>query len=183
MSEQAGERRPWFTKGWLALELIISGYLLFTTLGISGFLGVLIPFALTPVTQHFVRKLSRDQGKLMAATDARLSLTNEILQSIKYIKFMAYESISEKRVFAAREHELKRLWAVLYDKIIVDLMGVAGPMLALLLTLIVYTRVEQQVLTASVAFSAILVMEQLRLALAVSPLTESVIGVLTPART
>jgi hypothetical protein len=146
---------------------VVSGYLLYDTLGTAGFVGVLVPLALIPVTQYFVRKLGRDQAVLMQATDARLSITNEMLQSIRFIKFMAFEKVCEDRILAARENELAALRRVLNDKVCIDTMGVAGPMLSLFIAFAVYTKIEQRVLTASIAFSSILVMEQLRFALAV----------------
>ena len=44
----------------------------------------------------------------MAARDRRVSLMNEIMASIRMLKFMAWEAPFEKRIMDARDEELKQ---------------------------------------------------------------------------
>lgn len=49
------------------------------------------------------------QDKLMATRDRRVSLMNEVLGSIRMIKFYAFERPFEKRILDARKDELRTL--------------------------------------------------------------------------
>lgn len=89
-------------------------------------------------------------------------MTKEVLSSIRFIKFMAFEPAYEKRVLVAREVELKALRKNQNIGILINTLGVVGPALSLLVSFGCYTLLAGRTLLPSSAFSAALIMEQIR---------------------
>ena len=50
---------------------------------------------------------------MVSFTDQRVKLTNEILQVIRVIKYYAWETSMESRVFSVRDSETQKLWEYL----------------------------------------------------------------------
>lgn len=99
----------WWTVLEAPAELGVGIYFLYTLLGKSCFLGLLVMIIILPVNHYNAKMFASTQDKLMESRDKRISLMNEVLQGIRQIKFFAWEKNWEKRVMEARAIELRHL--------------------------------------------------------------------------
>ncbi|KAH0016775.1 bile acid-transporting ATPase, partial [Aureobasidium melanogenum] len=101
----------------------------------------------------------------LAATDARIHTTNEVLTNIRIIKYFAWEQRFLGQVDEKRAVELKNLrnryivWAVA-----ATIWG-GAPVIITFLTFLVYTMIEKKDLIPSVAFTALSLFSLLRIPL------------------
>jgi ABC-type multidrug transport system fused ATPase/permease subunit len=71
----------------VVVMLVISFALLFDTLGISAIAAIISMFALVPGNYWTARQFGKTMREMMTLTDQRIQKTNEVLQSIKIIKY------------------------------------------------------------------------------------------------
>lgn len=147
------------------IQVIMSVALLYQTLGLSSIAGIGMMLLLLPVNMYIANKFAAVQKKILAATDARIHTTNEVLTNIRIIKFFAWEerfmeSINEKRTIELR-HLRNRyiLWASA-----ATIWG-GAPILITFLSFAVYTFGEKKDLVPSVAFTALSLFQILRIPL------------------
>lgn len=91
------------------VQITIGTGLLYRILGWSGILGVVLMVALLPVNVQISKRLAAVQGKLLSATDARIQATDELLRTIRPIKYSAWEVPFRERVRERRAVELSKL--------------------------------------------------------------------------
>jgi ABC-type multidrug transport system fused ATPase/permease subunit len=120
---------------------------------------------LLPINMYVARQFSKIQKLILAATDARIHTTNEVLTNIRIIKFFAWEQrfiglVNEKR-YTELKHLRRRyiLWAVAAT------IWSGSPVLITFLSFLVYTNVEHKALIPSVAFTALSLFQILRIPL------------------
>ncbi|MBE7181969.1 MAG: ATP-binding cassette domain-containing protein, partial [Terriglobus roseus] len=152
---------------WAAtpVQVVMAVYLLYRIMGYSSIAGIGMMIILLPINMYISKRFAHFQKLILAATDARIHATNEILSNIRIIKFFTWEQrfmalVDEKR--AAELLHLKRryiLWAVAAT------VWSGAPVLITLLSFLVYTKVEQKALIPSVAFTALSLFQILRIPL------------------
>lgn len=71
------------------IQIIIGLVLLYMYIGISFLAGMGVMIVLMLFTLVFTKVVSKNNDKLLKAKDARMKITEEILQIIKYIKINA----------------------------------------------------------------------------------------------
>ena len=136
-------------------QLVVSIILLYRVMGLSAAPGFIVMALLLPVNITFARGFNSTQKKIMAATDKRIHTTNEVLQSIRIIKYFAWEHRFTKIVDEKRRAELKALrrrymlWAAAVA------VWNTVPILITFFSFFVYTVIEKKPLYPSVAFTAI----------------------------
>ncbi|GAA5982504.1 hypothetical protein JCM10908_006676 [Rhodotorula pacifica] len=135
-------------------KLIVSIAFLYVLLGWSAFvaLGAILLFA--PVSNLVSRRYGAVQEEIMKATDKRITLVQELLNSIRTLKMFAWEKPSMERIGEARRVELERVKkrAKVYAGLMFLSTGV--PAVVTLSTFGCYIFVQKQSLTASTAFTA-----------------------------
>ncbi|KAF2823699.1 hypothetical protein CC86DRAFT_327552 [Ophiobolus disseminans] len=147
------------------VQVVVAVYLLYRILGYSSIAGIGIMVILLPLNMHVARQFSRIQKLILAATDARIHTTNEVLTNIRIIKFFAWEQRFIGQVNEKRYVELKNLrrryilWAVAAT------IWSGSPVLITFLSFYVYTNVENKPLIPSVAFTALSLFQILRIPL------------------
>lgn len=147
------------------VQLIMSIVLLYQTLGFSSIAGIGTMIFLLPVNMYISSKFASIQKKILAATDARIHTTNEILTNIRIIKFFAWEQRFIASIDEKRKVELKNLrtryivWAAA-----ATIWG-GAPVLITFLSFAVYTFGEGKDLIPSVAFTALSLFQILRIPL------------------
>ncbi|KAL9054752.1 MAG: hypothetical protein Q9162_003950 [Coniocarpon cinnabarinum] len=147
------------------VQMVVAILLLYQILGYSSIAGIGTMLLLLPVNLYISKKFAEVQTKILAATDARIHTTNEVLSNIRIIKYFAWErrfmnSVGEKR--ATELTNLRRryiLWAVA-----ATIWG-GAPVLITFLSFAVYTLVEKRDLIPSVAFTALSLFQILRIPL------------------
>lgn len=89
----------------------------------------------------------------MGCTDKRLKLMNELLNSIRIVKFFAWEKEFRHRITTARDVELKAIRSRLYNYMWMGNIYFLIPVLIMVTVFYVYTKTFE--LTASTAFTAL----------------------------
>ncbi|KAG1381714.1 hypothetical protein G6F61_002924 [Rhizopus arrhizus] len=159
----------WWTVLEAPAELGVGIYFLYTLLGKSCFLGLLVMIIILPVNHYNAKMFASTQDKLMESRDKRISLMNEVLQGIRQIKFFAWEKNWEKRVMEARAIELRHLAITYISGVLFTLTWQGAPILVTLISFWSFTKLEGKELTAPIAFTSISVFNELRFALNVLP--------------
>ncbi|KAH8825289.1 multidrug resistance-associated ABC transporter [Flagelloscypha sp. PMI_526] len=88
------------------IELLVGGYFLVQLLGVSAVYGFAVMAIFMPINQWAGKLGIRTQDSLMQTRDTRVALMNEILGSIRMLKFMAWERSFENKVLGIRSTEL-----------------------------------------------------------------------------
>ena len=91
------------------LSIVIAMTLLVNTIGYSAFAAVGTMLLLIPFQTVVARFFMRYQNQLLSAADDRLSLTTEVFQAIKILKFFAWEEKFNEKLREKREAELTAL--------------------------------------------------------------------------
>ena len=91
------------------LTIAVALTMLFKTIGYSGFAAVGTMLLLLPFQAGVARFFMRYQNQVLSAADDRLSLTTEVFQTIKVLKFFAWETKFKHSLQEKREAELNAL--------------------------------------------------------------------------
>ncbi|KAJ7512873.1 multidrug resistance-associated ABC transporter [Mycena galericulata] len=153
------------------IEVIVGSIFLYQLLGVSSLFGLAVTCLFLPLN-HFAGKVVVDaEDNLMKARDERVALMNEILGGIRMLKFMSWERSFEARVGKVREKELKFqklnytvevLWTALWN---------GSPMIVTLVAFWHYAVVRKEILTPSIAFTSIIVFNEMKFSLNALPET------------
>src|SRR5690606_3435029 len=104
----------------------------------------------------------------MKARDRKLAVVTEALQGIRQIKFNALEKRWEERIDALRQDELKVLYKVFISDTLLIACWISGPILFSVIALGTHAYLKGE-LTASQAFTALGVFNELELYLSIIP--------------
>ncbi|GAA6039810.1 hypothetical protein JCM8097_004230 [Rhodosporidiobolus ruineniae] len=135
-------------------KLIISLIGLYLLLGWSAFVALGAILGFTPVSRLVAGRYGAVQGEIMKATDQRITLVQELLNSIRILKMFGWEKPSLERIGEARGRELERIKtrAKVYAGMM--LLSTGMPAVVTLSTFGSYVFLQKQTLTASTAFTA-----------------------------
>ena len=104
-----------FHAGWTApIQLIICLIILLVNLGPSALAGFAIFVIVVPLQTKFMRLMLHFRKKAMVFTDKRAKLLQELLSSIKIIKFFAWEDPYLAKIRQVRDSETR--W-VFFDSV------------------------------------------------------------------
>ncbi|KAI0172625.1 abc transporter [Hypoxylon sp. FL1284] len=135
---------------------------LYQLLGWPSLVGVAVLLSLCPLPALFSGRQSRLHRTVMEATDARLSRIAEYLQSIRTLKFFAWEEAAARAVDAVRATEQRRIWRRNVTSMLIamtgDMLSLVG-LLAMFASLVLFTDTP---LRAPAAFTALALTETLR---------------------
>ncbi|KAM6498749.1 P-loop containing nucleoside triphosphate hydrolase protein, partial [Amanita muscaria] len=143
-------------------RLAIALTFLYSILGWSSFAGVAVAVVVYilnyPLAKYSIW-LTRSSWK---ASDKRMSMVNELLQNIRFLKFYGWESRWAQRADDARETELQ--WRVKHNVLTVFLsfIWIWIPSAMALATFSCYTLIAKEKLTVSKAFTTIALLSQLQ---------------------
>ncbi|KFY90781.1 hypothetical protein V500_04961 [Pseudogymnoascus sp. VKM F-4518 (FW-2643)] len=135
---------------------------LYKMMGWVSFVGIIIILLATPLSILLGRMMYRFQKRARQAQDTRISLITEYISSIRAIKFLAWEDAMTNKVDDARAIEQKGLWRVAILQTIINLITQAFPYIGLLVMFGLYVGMEKRRLDASTAFTAILLVKNIR---------------------
>lgn len=139
--------------------------LLYQVLGYSSIASVGLMVLVMPLNLFISRGFARTQKLIMAATDARIHATNEVLENIRIIKYFAWEQRFAAKVNEKRKTELRalRIRYTLWVGAVTIWFGV--PLVTTFVSFFFYTMVEKKPLKPSVAFPALSLFSLLRVPL------------------
>ncbi|CAH1759566.1 2715_t:CDS:10 [Entrophospora sp. SA101] len=144
------------------IELFIGFFFLYELLGLSCLVGLLVLAITFPINQAAAKRYSLVQERLMKWRDHRVNLMHEILQGIRMIKYFAWERNLENRILDVRMQEIKHLKKSFLYQILFDLLWISTPIFITLSVFFMYTIILGNTLTVPVAFTAIMIFNELQ---------------------
>ncbi|KAK9685100.1 hypothetical protein K7432_015628 [Basidiobolus ranarum] len=152
-------------------QIGLSLYFLYQTLGPSIFAGVGIMILSIPLNSLLARKMHALQKAQMKNKDARIKLTDELLNGIKVIKLYAWEKSFLSRIFHVRnDQEIETLKKYGYASAIQNFFTGCVPFLVSLSIFGIYSLVgENDPLTPDLVFVALSLFNLLQFPLTMFP--------------
>ncbi|CAK7894389.1 ATP-dependent bile acid permease [[Candida] anglica] len=144
------------------LMIFICIYLLYGLLGWSALVGATSIVALLPLNYKIASYFAQMQKKMLTITDKRIQKMNETFQSIRIIKFFAWEDKFYDSIMEVRSKELHKLKVRLAAWSAGAFVWFITPTLITLLSFYCYTIIEGKVLTAPIAFTSLSLFTLLR---------------------
>ncbi|PFH45713.1 hypothetical protein AMATHDRAFT_158119 [Amanita thiersii Skay4041] len=142
-------------------EFIIAGTYLYQLLGWSAFAGFFVLIAGWPLNSWVAKRSIRIQKGSMAARDKRMAVLTELIGSVKFIKFFAWEDKWIQRTLDAREVEMKWMSEARINSALFYLLWTLAPILVSIISFFVYV-IQGNQLTISVAFTSIALFNMIR---------------------
>lgn len=130
-----------------------------------------------PLLTRAIRSLFARRKRINAITDQRVSLTQEILQSVRFVKFFGWESSFLKRLEEIRGREISAIQVVLAIRNGIMAISLSLPIFASMLSFITYS-LSSHALDPAKVFSSLALFNGLRMPLNMLPL---VLGQVTDA--
>lgn len=168
----------WFHMVWTApLSLVVTIILLLVNLSYSALAGLALFFTATPLVAYIVRSMLKRREKINRDTDERITMTQEVLQAIRFVKYYAWEADFLTRLVAIRRREIRGIRYLLAHRNTGVAMGSVIPIFSSMLTFITFSLTGHALEPAS-TFSSLAMFNQLRLPLIMFPM---VIGLVSDA--
>ncbi|KNE66363.1 hypothetical protein AMAG_11506 [Allomyces macrogynus ATCC 38327] len=137
------------------LRVVISVVSLYLVLGWSAFVGIAVLLTLVPVQSWLTKQMYTLQRAVMEASDQRMARINEMLVSMRMIKFMAWEEKFHERVEASRATELQRLRKYFLIQAVTNAMYTSSLIIVSLVTFLSFSKLQGGELDATLCFTAI----------------------------
>lgn len=147
------------------LQILIASLALYSILGISGILGVILMIALLPLNVLVSKRQVAAQMKVLGAADSRVQATNELITNIRVIKLCAWEEEFYNKIDRLRKTELSELRIRFFWWSVSMTVFYSLPFITTILTLFIYTVVENKLLETKTAFPALAIFAVLRIPL------------------
>ncbi|ANB15699.1 bile acid-transporting ATPase YBT1 [Sugiyamaella lignohabitans] len=138
-----------------SITILVAIWFLYFILSWSAFVGAAAMLVIMPLNYWFSEKFAQYQDELMSVTDQRVQKTNELLTSIRIIKYFAWEDKFAQGVSDIREKEL----AILKKRYLLWAFGAFiwyfTPLLITVSSFASFTLLQGRELTAPIAFTAL----------------------------
>lgn len=163
---------------WTApIACIITLVLLIINLSYSALSGFALLVIGLPALTRAIRSLFRRRMKINKVTDQRVSLTQEILGAVRFVKYFGWEGSFLDRLGELRTKEIGMIQRLMSIRNAIMAISLALPIFASMLSFITYTLTDNG-LAASTVFSSLALFNGLRVPLNLLPM---VIGQVTDA--
>ncbi|CAD6591258.1 MAG: hypothetical protein TREMPRED_006043, partial [Tremellales sp. Tagirdzhanova-0007] len=103
------------------MEIIIASIFLYNILGWSAFAGVVIMIFAVPANSFLSKRSVKITQELLKARDKRISVMNELLGAIQFIKFFAWTEQWKGRAAAARSKETTQMARSIINSLFISL--------------------------------------------------------------
>lgn len=147
------------------VQLVVCLVLLYRTIGWSFVAGLITLVGLFPLNIIIAKSFANYQKKILAATDARIHSTNEVLTNIRIIKYFAWEQRFMAQIDQKRAVELKALRNRFILWSFAATVWSGSSLFITFLSFAFYTLIEGKSLKPSVAFTALSLFTLLRIPL------------------
>ncbi|CAG8039885.1 unnamed protein product [Penicillium nalgiovense] len=165
---------------WTApISIIVTLILLLVNIGYSCLSGYALLVIGMPFLTFAVRSLITRRRNINKITDQRVSLTQEILQAVRFVKFFGWESSFLGRLKEIRGREIRSIQTLLAIRNGILCVAMSIPVFASMLAFVTYALSNHDLDPAPI-FSSLALFNSLRMPLNMLPL---VIGQVTDAST
>ncbi|KAF2441350.1 hypothetical protein P171DRAFT_367321 [Karstenula rhodostoma CBS 690.94] len=151
------------------IAILITVALLLINLTYSALPGIGLLIVTMPLLGRAVRSLFRRRMAINKITDQRVSLTQEILQAVRFVKYFGWETSFLERVDAIRRKEIKGIQILLAIRNGIMAVGMSMPVFASMLAFITYSLTNHGLNPARI-FSSLALFNSLRIPLNFLPL-------------
>ncbi|KAJ7764232.1 hypothetical protein B0H16DRAFT_1526418 [Mycena metata] len=150
------------------VEIIVGSSFLYALLGWSAFAGFVVLLVGWPLNSYVARRRVRMHKGELKARDGRMSVVNELIGAVKFIKFFAWEERWIKRALDAREVEMKWMIKSRLNSLMFFIIWALAPILLSTISFLTYVMLGNE-LTIGTAFTAIALFGMIRSPLNVIP--------------
>ncbi|KAJ5650852.1 ABC transporter integral membrane type 1 [Penicillium longicatenatum] len=165
---------------WTApISVIVTLVLLLVNIGVSCLSGYALLVFGIPFLTFAVRFLVMRRKAINKVTDQRVSLTQEILQAVRFVKYFGWESSFLGRLKEIRTHEIRSIQTLLAVRNAILCVSMSIPTFASMLAFITYALTSHDLHPANI-FSSLALFNSLRMPLNMLPM---VLGQVTDAVT
>ncbi|KAJ9296060.1 hypothetical protein DTO271G3_5635 [Paecilomyces variotii] len=161
------------------ISIILTLIMLLVNIGYSALSGYALLAISIPLLTYAIRTLVQRRKRINKLTDQRVSLTQEILQAVRFVKFFGWEKSFLRRLGEIRKREIHSIQILLAIRNAIQCVSMTLPIFASMLSFITYA-LSGHSLTAAPIFSSLALFNSLRMPLNMLPL---VIGQVTDAWT
>jgi ATP-binding cassette subfamily C (CFTR/MRP) protein 1 len=155
---------------WTApIACTITLVLLLVNLSYSALAGFALLVIGLPVLTKAVKSLFARRKVINKITDQRVSLTQEILQAVRFVKFFGWESAFLARLGDIRNREIRSIQVLLAIRNAINAVSMSLPIFASMLAFITYSLTSHNLAPAHV-FSSLALFNSLRMPLNLLPL-------------
>lgn len=159
--------------GWVAgVQVCIILAILIVNIGPSALAGFGLLILSAPILGKIVKNLAKRRFKSTKFTDARVRLTQEILNSMRVIKYYAWEKSFLSKVMDLRNSELKIVRFLLMMRAGVNAVSMSIPVYASILAFVTYSLTGNNLNPANI-FSSLTLFNLLRMPLMFLPVVFS----------
>jgi ABC-type multidrug transport system fused ATPase/permease subunit len=145
----------------IPLSLVISISGLLYIMGPPALAGLAVMLISGPISTWATTRLYKILKVTRTMVDRRIQVTNEALQGIRIIKYMAWEPQFIKKICDAREDELRSRLRLFLSNALVNSLAWAASILVTFTSFFFYTIVAGKQLDAATAFTSISLLETL----------------------
>lgn len=133
---------------------------------LAGFALLVIGF---PVLTKAIKMLFSRRRAINKITDQRVSLTQEILQSVRFVKYFGWESSFLERIGQIRRQEIRAIQLLLTIRNGINAVSMSLPIFASMLSFITFSLSKHDLVAAPI-FSSLALFNSLRMPLNLLPL-------------
>lgn len=150
------------------IMVLLTLVLLLINLSYSALAGFSILVIGTPILYNVIKKLFTRRRAINQITDQRVSLTQEILQAVRFVKYFGWESSFLERIGDIRKREVRALQILLAMRNGINAVSMSLPVFASMLSFITYS-LSKHPLDPAPIFSSLALFNALRFPLILLP--------------
>jgi ATP-binding cassette subfamily C (CFTR/MRP) protein 1 len=155
---------------WTApIGILITTALLLINLTYSAVPGLGLILIAMPLLGKAVKVLFRRRVAINKITDQRVSLTQEILQGVRFVKYFGWETSFLERIQNIRKKEIRAIQVLLTIRNLILAIGMSMPVFASMVSFITYSQVHKGLDPARI-FSSLALFNSMRIPLNFLPL-------------
>ena len=155
---------------WTApVGILVTTALLLVNLTYSALPGLGLIIIAMPLLGRAVKSLFRRRVAINKVTDQRVSLTQEILQGVRFVKYFGWETSFLERIQNIRKKEIHGIQILLTIRNAILSVGMSMPVFASMISFITYSQVNSG-LDPSRVFSSLALFNSMRIPLNFLPL-------------
>lgn len=158
------------------VTIIVALVLLYNQIRWGTFIGLGVLLLSTPVSSKFTVIVTKFRRKMLGVTDQRVRQTSQLLSGIRVLKLYAWEQAQKCVVAATRNVELSWLRKMAFARVGIQTALFVSPLLAAVLSFMIYGLVNPDSLTPARVFSALALFNIMRFPLVILPFSLIQIG-------
>ncbi|KAL8872715.1 MAG: hypothetical protein Q9174_001702 [Haloplaca sp. 1 TL-2023] len=151
------------------VAIVITLVVLLINLTYSALAGFALLVIGIPVLTKAIKVLFTRRRGINKITDQRVSLTQEVLQSVRFVKYFGWETAFLERIKQIRKREIHSIQVLLAIRNAINAVSMSLPIFASMLSFITYS-LSNHVLDPAPIFSSLALFNSLRLPLNLLPL-------------